>query len=86
MLQIQDVSRIPGYLRQSSGIWRIRLQARQQRFGILYVEIRPMERVGLQIEQGGNDRMFNSVRLSSLKERVLFGGGATIRIDGIYYV
>lgn len=38
------------------------------------------------IEQGGNDRMYNSVRLSSLNGRVLFGGGATIRIDGIYYV
>jgi PhzF family phenazine biosynthesis protein len=38
------------------------------------------------IEKCGNDRMYNSVRLSSLNGRVLFGGGATIRIDGIYYV
>lgn len=39
-----------------------------------------------QIEQGGYDRMYNSIRLSSLNGRVLFGGGATIRIDGIYYI
>lgn len=39
-----------------------------------------------QIEQGGNDRVYNSIQLSSLNGRVLFGGGATIRIDGIYYV
>jgi PhzF family phenazine biosynthesis protein len=39
-----------------------------------------------QIEQGGNDRMYNSIRLSSLNGKVLFGGGATIRIDGIYYI
>ncbi len=38
-----------------------------------------------EIEQGGNDREYNSVQLSAHQGRVLFGGGATIRIDGVYY-
>jgi PhzF family phenazine biosynthesis protein len=38
------------------------------------------------IEQGGNDRVFNSVYLSMENEAVLFGGSATTRIDGVYNV
>lgn len=38
------------------------------------------------IEQGGNDRVFNSVHLSMLENKVLFGGSATVRINGEYYV
>lgn len=38
------------------------------------------------IEQGGSDRIYNSVQLSTHSKRVLFGGAATIRIDGVYYV
>ena len=38
------------------------------------------------IEQGGNDRVFNRIHLSQLDGQVLFGGGATVRIDGTYYV
>lgn len=38
------------------------------------------------IEQGGEDRVFNEVHLSCLDGKVLFGGSATVRIDGIYYV
>lgn len=36
------------------------------------------------IEQGGADRVFNSVRLSLAENRVLFGGKATTRIMGKY--
>lgn len=38
------------------------------------------------IEQGGNDRVFNRVNLSQIDGRVLFGGSATTRIDGTYYM
>jgi len=36
------------------------------------------------IEQGGNDRIFNSVKLKYLRNQVLFGGKATVRIEGDY--
>ncbi len=38
------------------------------------------------IEQGGEDRVFNSVRLSQKEDRVLFGGRATTRINGVYFL
>lgn len=38
------------------------------------------------VEQGGADRVFNEVRLSCDDGTVLFGGGATVRIDGVYLV
>ena len=38
------------------------------------------------IEQGGNDRIFNKVSLSYKNSAVLFGGSATVRIDGVYIV
>ncbi len=38
------------------------------------------------IEQGGEDREFNSVRLSTIGERVMFGGSAATRISGVYYL
>jgi PhzF family phenazine biosynthesis protein len=38
------------------------------------------------IEQGGIDRIFNTVNLLYKDEKVLFGGRATIRIKGIYYL
>ncbi|MDQ0360495.1 PhzF family phenazine biosynthesis protein [Breznakia pachnodae] len=37
------------------------------------------------IEQGGENRVFNSIYLSMKDNKVLFGGSATIRIDGTYY-
>ena len=37
------------------------------------------------IEQGGSDRVYNAVHLSAKDGAVLFGGGATVRIDGVYY-
>jgi hypothetical protein len=36
------------------------------------------------IEQGGNDRIYNTVKLTTLGKEVLFGGRATLRIDGVY--
>ena len=36
------------------------------------------------IEQGGNDRIFNSVKLKHSNGQVLFGGKATVRIEGDY--
>ena len=36
------------------------------------------------IEQGGNDRFYNSVKLKYSNGQVLFGGKATVRIEGNY--
>lgn len=38
------------------------------------------------IEQGGTDRIFNAVSLSYKDNRILFGGKATTRIKGVYYI
>lgn len=38
------------------------------------------------IEQGGSDRIFNRIHLSYENGKVLFGGSATLRIDGVYYL
>ncbi len=38
------------------------------------------------IEQGGNDRIFNSVKLKCQNGKVLFGGKATKKIEGEYYI
>ncbi|MFA9380694.1 MAG: PhzF family phenazine biosynthesis protein [Acetanaerobacterium sp.] len=38
------------------------------------------------VEQGGNDRIFNAVKLRMMDDTVLFGGKATLRIDGHYIV
>ncbi|MDD4924545.1 MAG: PhzF family phenazine biosynthesis isomerase [Dehalococcoidales bacterium] len=38
------------------------------------------------IEQGGNDRVFNTVKLTTHNKDVLFGGRATLRIDGVYII
>ena len=38
------------------------------------------------IEQGGIDRVFNIVNLTYKDKRVLFGGSATTRIKGVYYL
>lgn len=38
------------------------------------------------IEQGGNDRIFNSVKLKCQDGKVLFGGKATKKIAGEYYI
>jgi PhzF family phenazine biosynthesis protein len=38
------------------------------------------------LEQGGNNRVFNTVHLSYKDTRILFGGKATTRINGVYYL
>ena len=38
------------------------------------------------IEQGGNNRIFNSVKLKCQNGKVLFGGKATKKIEGKYYI
>jgi len=38
------------------------------------------------VEQGGNDRVYNVVKLSVKDGEILFGGSATLRIEGIYYL
>ena len=38
------------------------------------------------IEQGGNDRIFNAVKLKTLNGKILFGGRATTKIKGSYFV
>ena len=38
------------------------------------------------IEQGGNDRIYNSVKLKCRNGKVLFGGKATKKIEGEYYL
>lgn len=38
------------------------------------------------IELGGNDRIFNAVKLKTLNGKVLFGGRATKKIEGEYLV
>lgn len=40
----------------------------------------------ISIEQGGNDRIFNSVKLKVVDGKVLFGGRATTKIEGWYCV
>jgi len=38
------------------------------------------------LEQGGIDRVFNTVNLAYKDNRILFGGKATTRIKGVYYI
>jgi PhzF family phenazine biosynthesis protein len=38
------------------------------------------------IEQGGNNRTFNTIKLQMNDGKLLFGGAATVRIDGHYYI
>lgn len=38
------------------------------------------------IEQGGSDRIFNTIKLKMKDNKVLFGGRAALRIDGYYII
>lgn len=38
------------------------------------------------IEQGGNNRIFNAVKLKYQNDKVLFGGKSTKKIEGVYLV
>ena len=41
---------------------------------------------GIAIEQGGCDRIYNTVRLRMQDGKILFGGSATVRIEGTYFI
>ncbi|MBL7006935.1 MAG: PhzF family phenazine biosynthesis protein [Spirochaetia bacterium] len=38
------------------------------------------------IEQGGDDRVFNEIKLKVVNGKILFGGKATIKISGTYFL
>ncbi len=38
------------------------------------------------LEQGGNDRVFNDVKIMKKSDRILFGGSAIKRIEGSYFL
>lgn len=40
----------------------------------------------ISIEQGGNDRVFNIIKLATKEGTVIFGGSATVKISGEYYL
>lgn len=40
----------------------------------------------IDIEQGGNNRVFNTVKLKIQEGQLLFGGSATVRIEGQYFI
>jgi PhzF family phenazine biosynthesis protein len=54
-------------------------------FGYYMLKNKLWDGTDCSIEQGGKDRVFNSVRLSFANNTVLFGGKATVRIDGVYF-
>lgn len=53
-------------------------------FGYYLLKNKLWDGEGIQIEQGGNDRIYNTVKLSTKEGKVLFGGSATVRIEGKY--
>ena len=55
-------------------------------FGYYMLKNRMWDGNKMILEQGGNDRIFNAVHLCVEKNRLLFGGSATTRIEGIYYI
>lgn len=55
-------------------------------FGYYMLKNGLWDRRGCVIGQGGSDRVHNEVQLSCRDGAVLFGGGSTLCVDGIYYV
>lgn len=55
-------------------------------FGNYMLKNRLWDGNAVSLEQGGSDRVFNVVRLTTKNDRVLFGGRATTRIKGTYYL
>lgn len=51
-------------------------------FGYYMYENKFWDGTPIAIEQGGNDRIFNTIKLKMKDNRVLFGGKAALRIDG----
>lgn len=38
------------------------------------------------LEQGGDDRVFNKVKIKEMNAAILFGGSATLKIEGDYFI
>ncbi len=55
-------------------------------FGYYMLKNNIWDGASVTLEQGGADRVFNSVHLSVRGNRVLFGGKATTRIHGCYFL
>jgi len=55
-------------------------------FGYYMLKNNMWDGTGITLEQGGNDRVFNAVHLCVENDSLLFGGNATTRIDGVYYI
>jgi len=55
-------------------------------FGYYLLKNNMWDGAPITLEQGGVDRIFNTINLSYENDRVLFGGKATVRIKGIYYI
>ncbi len=53
-------------------------------FGYYMYENKLWDGAPVAIEQGGNDRIFNTIKLKMKDHKVLFGGRASLRIDGYY--
>lgn len=55
-------------------------------FGYYMLQMQIWDGEPVKIEQGGNNIVFNEVRLKCLDDSVLFGGRASLRIAGEYYL
>lgn len=55
-------------------------------FGYYLLKNNMWDGTPITLEQGGNDRVFNNIYLSYKDERVIFGGKATTRINGVYCI
>jgi PhzF family phenazine biosynthesis protein len=55
-------------------------------FGYYMINNNLWDGAPITLEQGGIDRIFNIVNLAYKDERILFGGSATTRIKGVYYL
>lgn len=55
-------------------------------FGYYLLKNRIWDGEPITLEQGGSDRVFNTVHLSNKNVGLLFGGSAITRINGVYYV
>lgn len=55
-------------------------------FGYYMLKNKLWDGTGIRIEQGGSDRVFNTVHLAAPDGRVQFGGSAIVRISGEYYI
>lgn len=55
-------------------------------FGYYMLKNKLWDKTDCIIEQGGNNRVFNDIYLSYKDGAVLFGGRATVRIEGVYIV